>query len=57
MDHITKLIAGMDTAVKPGTLTAVWQKAHWVPDAADTADVVLATEDWSTLLPPGDRGA
>jgi hypothetical protein len=36
------------------TLFEAWQRAGWVPDAADVADVLLGTEDWTALLPPGD---
>lgn len=39
----------------PDILVAAWQKARWVPDVADAVDVLLGTEDWSTLLPPGDH--
>ncbi len=36
------------------TLFEAWQRAGWVPDAADVADVLFGTEDWTALLPPGD---
>ncbi|MYA03834.1 MAG: Uma2 family endonuclease [Caldilineaceae bacterium SB0664_bin_22] len=39
----------------PDTLAAAWHKANWVPDVANAVDVLLGTEDWSTLLPPGDH--
>ena len=38
----------------PDTLFEAWQRAGWVPDAADVADVLLGTKDWTALLPPGD---
>ncbi|MCE2467545.1 MAG: Uma2 family endonuclease [Caldilineaceae bacterium] len=39
----------------PDTLAAAWQRAGWVPDAADAVDVLLGAEDWTSLLPPGDN--
>ena len=40
----------------PGTLAAAWQKARWVPDFAEALQVTSGERDWSTLLPPEDRG-
>ena len=41
----------------PDTLAAAWQKARWVPDFVDALSVTSGERDWSTLLPPGDRGS
>ncbi|MXZ23730.1 MAG: Uma2 family endonuclease [Caldilineaceae bacterium SB0665_bin_21] len=40
----------------PDTLAAAWQEAHWVPDFTEALRVASGERDWSTLLPPGDRG-
>jgi Uma2 family endonuclease len=40
----------------PDTLAAAWQKARWVPDFTEALRVTSGERDWSTLLPPGDRG-
>ncbi len=40
----------------PDTLATAWQKARWVPDFTEALRVTNGEEDWSTLLPPEDRG-
>ncbi len=40
----------------PDTLAAAWQEAQWVPDFTEALRVASGERDWSTLLPPGDRG-
>ena len=40
----------------PDTLAAAWQRAQWVPDFTEALRVTSGERDWSTLLPPGDRG-
>ena len=40
----------------PDTLAAAWQKARWVPDFAEALQVTNGERDWSSLLPPEDRG-
>ena len=38
----------------PDTLASAWQRAQWVPDAADVLNVLVGSSDWSTLMPPED---
>ena len=40
----------------PDTLVTAWQKARWVPDFDEALRVTSGERDWSTLLPPEDRG-
>ena len=40
----------------PDTLAAAWRKARWVPDFAEALQVTNGERDWSSLLPPEDRG-
>ncbi|MCE2467343.1 MAG: Uma2 family endonuclease [Caldilineaceae bacterium] len=41
----------------PDILAAAWQQARWVPDFTEALRVTSGERDWSTLLPPEDRGA
>ncbi len=38
----------------PDTLASAWQRAQWVPDAADVLNVLVGSSDWATLMPPED---
>ena len=40
----------------PDTLAAAWRKARWVPDFDEALRATNGERDWSSLLPPGDRG-
>ena len=41
----------------PDALAAAWRKARWVPDFTEALQVTNGERNWSSLLPPGDRGA
>ncbi|MCY4520586.1 MAG: Uma2 family endonuclease [Caldilineaceae bacterium] len=40
----------------PDTQAAAWRKARWVPDFDEALRVTRGEWDWSSLLPPGNRG-